>query len=95
MTVLEALIVFSMGWSLRATVDTKWCFKCATRKLLLATARRLIKKKDSSWRLRGAIMLVLFEPGIDLLKILGWKRIQRMVQNAGRKKEADVPTVRR
>lgn len=84
MTILSALIIFSMGWSLRATLGNKFCFRCATRKLMLAMARKLIQKKDSPWRLKSAILLVLVEPGIELVKILGWQRLKGMVKNVQR-----------
>lgn len=51
---------------------------------MLAMARKLIQKKDSPWRLKSAILLVLVEPGIELVKILGWQRLKGMVKNVQR-----------
>jgi hypothetical protein len=100
MTILEALIIFGIGWSLRGEVARRFCLKCATRTLLLTGIAWALKKpriwkwlltNPFGWRIKATIMLVYGGPTLELIRIIGWKNLQRMVNDARTTKKTTMP----
>jgi hypothetical protein len=86
----QAVFIFSLGWEVRGQVTKRWCIRCTGRKLVLASAQWLLKKQ-SNWRLRLGMTLIFAGPAMDMIQILGFKNLMRMVQNARTAQKTPMP----